>query len=896
MSVFTRRRREPVEHGADRLAAEALAPAAAPAHAGRAQAPAVADVHSPLPAGRPLEAALRRDFERRFDHDFSRVRVHADDALSDTAGAIGSRAFALGSHVAFARGEFQPGARDGRQLLAHELAHVVQVERERAPVRLFSKKAPGRALFYQAELDRLGGAWGRELLALRPFIAFCEAVDQELVGDLPTRLDALEKIDAYRLPPDYPGGATTTALMVRLTLLRQPAAARRYRAWYHSLPHVGVLRRLQTRRYFDYEIWYWEATLAGMRERVRQDDGDGALVVLDALPGFVNQVQAERATLDAAAVKQDAARLSGAGSLTDTKFGEESSPNVSVARYHARLGRLVFESFAAAQAPYQAALEAAAADLAAGKGSRRLGEIDKRIASALQPLARASQGFLVEINETVYRPAGRVQTLRQVDAFLTGQAALARSIRLTSYDATTSTVFPRPSQELEPARIVVVRASQIAALKRVYGLETDRSGQPTADARETQAALATLGGRGLHLHNDDDWRAFAWAKFEQRLAATGQPAEALDAVIEVLKVYLRGFTVHSPMNIDDFGDNHLTLTFPRALDGRLVHDCGVYALRIAYILSRIREHPKLKLRLRYVQLPVHVGLIITGPALPAYFVHNDTFTRYDQADLQALRAKWNLVDDKGNQRAAPAPATASNDAQFLGELAGMEFVANTHLPFTVTDVPSLGGRSATVDKAALWRSYQGLVRNELFGDVTRNPDDPAYQFHLRYLEVLEAIKRHHNAFVVPFWNGVAHPAWVDAGPRLTRAASALAAATTAAARTQAASAFDAEAARYLRQKRRGATMTLLEAFDAVQRNYGPITQMTGTIIRDLEARPSIIGPRASRTSGDRLLETFGAFAHPMWMRLTLEHLADIRTRTLTPPPFAERKHLIDRID
>lgn len=74
--------------------------------------------------------------EGRFGHSFADVRVHAD---SGAAAALGARAFTVGSDVAFARGEFAPRSADGRALLAHELAHVVQqgegrrVEAERVP-------------------------------------------------------------------------------------------------------------------------------------------------------------------------------------------------------------------------------------------------------------------------------------------------------------------------------------------------------------------------------------------------------------------------------------------------------------------------------------------------------------------------------------------------------------------------------------------------------------------------------------------------------------------------------------------------------------------------------------------------------------------------------------------
>ena len=76
--------------------------------------------------GLPLAADLRSYFEPRFGHDFSRVRVHDNAAAGAAAQSINARAFTLGRDIAFAPGEYAPGTAQGRRLLAHELAHVVQ--------------------------------------------------------------------------------------------------------------------------------------------------------------------------------------------------------------------------------------------------------------------------------------------------------------------------------------------------------------------------------------------------------------------------------------------------------------------------------------------------------------------------------------------------------------------------------------------------------------------------------------------------------------------------------------------------------------------------------------------------------------------------------------------------
>lgn len=64
--------------------------------------------------------------EPRFGRDFSRVRIHADSTAAESSRAVNARAYTVGNHVVFAKGRYAPETVAGRQLLAHELTHVVQ--------------------------------------------------------------------------------------------------------------------------------------------------------------------------------------------------------------------------------------------------------------------------------------------------------------------------------------------------------------------------------------------------------------------------------------------------------------------------------------------------------------------------------------------------------------------------------------------------------------------------------------------------------------------------------------------------------------------------------------------------------------------------------------------------
>ncbi len=70
-----------------------------------------------------LPDEVKSGMESSFNQDFSHVRVHANSSKAPEVGAL---AYTQGSNVHFAPGQFSPGTSSGRQLIGHELAHVVQ--------------------------------------------------------------------------------------------------------------------------------------------------------------------------------------------------------------------------------------------------------------------------------------------------------------------------------------------------------------------------------------------------------------------------------------------------------------------------------------------------------------------------------------------------------------------------------------------------------------------------------------------------------------------------------------------------------------------------------------------------------------------------------------------------
>jgi hypothetical protein len=142
--------RDPYEREADRVADQVMRTPDSPAHARcacggtcprctaimpAAQPGTAPDAPADLPAivaqgtrggGAALDSDTRAFMEARFGRDFGDTRVHADGDAAASVRTVGALAYTVGSDVVFGAGPYAPHAPEGRRLLAHELAHVVQ--------------------------------------------------------------------------------------------------------------------------------------------------------------------------------------------------------------------------------------------------------------------------------------------------------------------------------------------------------------------------------------------------------------------------------------------------------------------------------------------------------------------------------------------------------------------------------------------------------------------------------------------------------------------------------------------------------------------------------------------------------------------------------------------------
>ena len=242
-----------------------------------------------------------------------------------------------------------------------------------------------------------------------------------------------------------------------------------------------------------------------------------------------------------------------------------------------------------------------------------------------------------------------------------------------------------------------------------------------------------------------------------------------------------------------------------------------------------------------------------------------------------------------------AGSTKADDDQFLGELAANEYAEGADMPFVLSDVPSLAGKSETVDKSKLTAFYRSLMTTRLFGKTSDDPKSTAYQYHLRYLELLDKSREHHNTWLVPFWNGLGFTAWDQSKGRLEKADSILAVAATPDTRKTAMAEFDAATAAYLVLPVGERKFTVITGLAKLVEQFVPIQKLAQDITDEIQARPEILAKGVGKASAIRASAALGG-EKPWWQRQVDSHVDALRTHVLEKPPYAEKSNSLSVVD
>jgi hypothetical protein len=109
--------------------------------------------------GSVLDANIQKKMGEGMGADFSQVRVHTGKESRDLNHRLSARAFTTGRDIFFGDGEYDPHSSGGQELIAHELAHVVQQSSGAVPPSgRMTVNAPGDR--FEQEADAVADAIG----------------------------------------------------------------------------------------------------------------------------------------------------------------------------------------------------------------------------------------------------------------------------------------------------------------------------------------------------------------------------------------------------------------------------------------------------------------------------------------------------------------------------------------------------------------------------------------------------------------------------------------------------------------------------------------------------------------------------------------------------------------
>ncbi len=800
--------------------------------------------HPPTPA-RPVARLLGAPGEPL---GIGAVRIHTDAAAAASAQAMRARAYTYGQDIVFNRGEFDPAGADGRRLLLHELAHAC---RQASPDRYrlaFQKQAAAPPKFFQEVEDAVINLQSRigavdDLRYLRDLLALSQAVEAQNQAETKRLTPKVVAASPASAVPVARSEEFVNELVTRTFLMGLDAEANRLRRFFRALAAVPS-RRSHTDTKFGPDQKLWQKLVARTIAQARFGSAAAAAASIDSLLNTFRIIGAEARRIDFNEVLRERKLNYHPGSYNpDTLDGYFGS-------LIGQLRELTVPIFRGVQA----LMEAAIADLETDRGGAALATAKAVIDARILPAFNVTIGDekLLDISVDATRSVFGARAGKHLDYFDTSKAGAKRSATINYFDRNQTTGFNEKTNPV--GHVLLARKKQIAFLEQFY----------------VSANRAAMGATPLKLHSVDDWRNFLHAKVLELQKAGKANAEVLLAIVKFLSDYLETFTTSTPFNIEDVikqdSENYNKRQLPRALTGQLIEDCGVYALRTVYMLSLVKFD--LGLRIRFVFLPVHVGLVITGDGLPTLIAHNNKIYPIDAKTLAAERKRWNAKD----------PRKPTTDEQFIGEVAGSYFSPGVDMPFRLEDAPAIA-KNDPREKEKLQKYYEATLKKDVLADA---PKAGISQFHLEYLRLNDEAKKMHNSVVVPTWNSAAHQVWRRHRDPLF--------AELAKARAGQPHRYGNAAKAYLAD--------LDAAFKPVEAADAALAKSRQDVSTTIGAHPELVGATATRGYGSRVSFSFH------WQRSLAAHRAAVADQTnlkdpakpaAITPPFATATGFLEPI-
>jgi hypothetical protein len=217
------------------------------------------------------------------------------------------------------------------------------------------------------------------------------------------------------------------------------------------------------------------------------------------------------------------------------------------------------------------------------------------------------------------------------------------------------------------------------------------------------------------LHDSASWQVWIRDMWEGTLRGL-RTDKRMTETLKVVERYFEAFTAHAPHDLNEgcTEKNYLTRSFPRAITGSLVHDCGIYAIRWIHILGRLfaskSSPPDIKgTRIFLIEMPGHVGAMIRARKLEGDDIVVSINNKY--AKMHAL--------DPGEGDEVAAKMVVNDQYQEM------------RTPFVARRITA-----SPTDAMALWKEVCRIYERKL-----RLPYHDPSEPHLRYLAYNAGVAR-----------------------------------------------------------------------------------------------------------------------------------------------------------
>jgi hypothetical protein len=622
-------------------------------------------------AGQRLEPVVRAEMERLFGCSFADVRIHSDALADASARELGARAYTSGNHIVFATGEYAPDTPAGRRLIAHELTHVVQqlaAPRAGAPiVQLQPGNTPSTATAPSAAPVPPKVRTVKTVLADLKFSRTSNRgaiprLIQELLtlaespgDDLELLNDGLREVTALSQAGDIASADRLLAAIAKkfksAFIEGKPLPSGGFRISFGSI--FGDPRAI-----IDLAK---DAARAGAHERAFNLFGTAHEMLT---------MYAHRATSEA--------QRTGAGDFA-SRYDRYSTLKGIFGEM-----REIYRFYSTLEVEALTANDLAAANEARAHATSLRSEL-KRNRTHIPDLE-------VETAETT-----QVKTSKGDPAFRFHGA------NYEELDLTELPGHPFPAQVLASKEALTSEPLKDVqdALIAQAGFQAEISYEPEVrKAFANQDVDVNVDAQRLKL-----WRVM-YGVYKRR------GNSALGRLLALIGRYLKAYGYHTSYNVRDFGKSYLDTPMPSDVAGRLVYDCGVYALSVAWDVFRTvkSEDSKLDVRFTLATLLDHIVLVIRDNSADEYYlVNNDRITRYSKPPYYepSVRRPPNLPEHiRLHFEDPPMPPPKLPD---LEEKVGEQYAMVRNLPYLVSPVTYLD-TGTTRDsigsfKSNIWSRY-----------------------------------------------------------------------------------------------------------------------------------------------------------------------------------------------